>query len=85
MSDVSPLSAVSELAFDSLSHVLSCFLFLLLLFLPRPLALSVLSLVCYWSILQTFFSPENSLFFPSVKSLFLFCMALVEQLGNDSW
>ena len=54
-----------------------------LVFLPRPLAPSVLPFFCKWSFLLTFFSPENSRYF-SLR-VRLFCVALVEQLGDDSW
>ena len=76
MSDVTLLSGISGLSFDS------PFLSLLLFFLPSPLALSVLSFFCYWSILLTFFQKTIKYFLLRVR---LFCMALVEQLRDDSW
>ena len=81
MSDVTPLSGISGLSLDSpyLSHVLFCYLFLLL------------CLSCPFSANSPFsrrFSTHSSndlrltgrRFFP----LFL-CMAPVKQLGDDSW
>ncbi len=56
----------------------------LLFLLPSPLALSVLSFFSAngpFSCL--FFSSENLKYF-SLR-VRLFCMALVEQLGDDSW
>ena len=56
MSDAPLWFEMSGLSFDS------PFLSPLLFFLPSPLALSVWSFFCLWSILLTFF-PENSDFF----------------------
>ena len=72
-----PLSGISGLSFDF------PFLSPLLFLLPSPLALSVLSCFCYWSILRTFFLQKTLKYF-SLR-VRLFCMALVEQLGDDSW
>ena len=77
MSDVPLLSGISGLSFDF------PFLSPLLFLLPSPLALSVLSCFCYWSILRTFFLQKTLKYF-SLR-VRLFCMALVEQLGDDSW
>ena len=76
MSDVTPLSGISGLSFDS------PFLSPLLFFLPSPLALSVLSFFLLMVHSPGFF-PENS----QICSLRvrLFCMALVVQLGDGSW
>ena len=88
MSDVSLLSGISGLSFDSLSYLLSSFFSSLLFslfffsFLPSPLALSVLSFFCLWSILLTFFQKTLKSFSLRVR---LLCMALGEQLGDDSW
>ena len=61
-----------------LSYLLSCF------FLPSPLALPLLSFF-----LLKVHSPEFVFFFRKLKyfslKVRLFCMALVEQLGDDSW
>ena len=53
------------------------FLISSLVFLPTPLALSVSSFVCWWSILLTFFKKILKYF--SLKFR-LFCMVLAEQL-----
>ena len=66
MSDVTLLSGISGLSFDS------PFLSPLLFFLPSSLALSVLS----------FF--QKTLKYFSLR-VWLFCMALIEQLGDDSF
>ena len=77
MSDVTLLSGISRLLFD-------CpYLSPLLIFLPSPLALAVLSFFCYWSILLTFFLQKTLKYF-SLR-VRLFCYALVEQLGDDRW
>ena len=74
MSDVSLLSGISGLSFWDL---LSCFYCLVLL----------LFLFCHFSANGPFscllFSSENLKYF-SLR-VRLFCMALVEQLGDDSW
>ena len=57
MSDISLLSGISGLSFDSS--------FLSLVFLPRPLALSVLSFFCQQSILLTFFQKTRIFFVQS--------------------
>ena len=66
---------------------LVCFLFVFVVvvvdFLPNPLAHSVLSFFCLWSILLTFFFHKTLKYFS--LTVRLFCMALVEQLGDDSW
>ena len=51
--------------------------------LPIPVGPSVLSFFFANSTVSTFFSPEN----PENISLRVkrFCMAFVEQLGDDSW
>ena len=69
MSDVVFLSGISGLSFDS--PFLSP-----LFFLPGPFALSVVS------ILLTFFQKTLKYFLLRVR---LFCKALVEQLGDNSW
>ena len=56
MSDVTLLSGISGLSFDS------PFLSPLLFLLPSPLALSVLSFFCYWSILLIFFQISQIFF-----------------------
>ena len=73
MSDVSLLSGISGLSFWDL---LSCFycLVLLLFFL-------VIFLLMVHS--PAFYFSENLKYFP--LRVRLFCMALVEQLGDDSW
>ena len=75
MYDVPPLSEISGLSFDSsFLSPLSFFCQVLLL-----------SLSCHFSANgPTFFSPDNSLIFVCYE-LGFFCMALVEQLGDDSW
>ena len=74
MSDICLLSGISRLSFDS------PFLSPLLFLLPSPLALSVLAFFCpfFW----LFFQKTLKYFLLMVR---LFCMALVEQLGDDSW
>ena len=74
MSDVSPVSGISGLSFDS--PFLSP-LFFLSFYLPSPLALSVLLFFLLMVYSHDFF-PEN------LRTVRLFCMALVEQLGNNS-
>ena len=73
MSDISLLSGISGLSFDS------PFLSPVLFFLPNPFALS-----CFVIFLMMVHSPD---FFPGyfLLRVRLFCMALVEQLGDDSW
>ena len=58
-----------------LSYLLSCFVFL-----PSPLALSVLSFFLLM-VHSDFSLQKTQIFF--IKSFF--CMALVKQLGDDSW
>ena len=73
MSDVSLLSGISGLSFGDL---LSCFYCLVLL----------LFLFCHFSANGPFsclLFSENLKYFP--LRVRLFCMALVEQLGDDSW
>ena len=70
MSNVPLLFGISGLSFDS------PFVSPLLFFLPSPLALSVLSFF-----LLMVHSPDK--YFSLMVRLF--CMALVEQLGDDSW
>ena len=78
MSDVALLSGISGLSFDSpfLSPLLFFFFCLVLL----------LFLSCHFSAN----CPFSRLFFQKTLKYFslrvrLFCMALVEQLGDDSW
>ena len=52
MSDVSLLSGISGLSFDSPFF----------LFLPSPLALSVVSFFCLWSVLGLFFQKTQIFF-----------------------
>ena len=58
-------------------HLLFCF------FLPCPVAPSDLSFFCYWSIFLTVYF-QNILQHFSLRDS-LFCMALVEHLGDGSW
>ena len=74
MSDVFLLSGISGLLFDSpfLSH-------LLLFFLSSPPSpFSLESLMVHSPIFQ-----KTPAFF--LLKIWLFCMALIEQLGDDSW
>ena len=76
MSDVTLLSGISGLPFDS------TFLSPLLFFLPSPLALFVLFFFLLIVCSPDFFPRKLRYFSLRVR---LFCMALVEQLGDDSW
>ena len=90
MSYVPLLSGISGLSFDSpfLSPLFFLSLFFFFFSLPSPLALSVLSFFCLCihffclSILLTFFQKTLKYFSLRVR---LYCMALVEQLQDDSF
>jgi len=76
MFDVYPLPGISELPFDSsfLSHAV---FFCLVLF---SFCLVIFLLMVHFPDL----SPQKTLKYFSLR-VRLFCMALVEQLGDDSW
>ena len=74
MSDVSPLSGISGLSFDS--TLLSPLLFICLVLLP------FLSFSASWSFLLNFFQKILQYF--SLRER-LFCMTPVQQLGEVSW
>ena len=78
MSDGSLLSGISGLSFDS--PFLSPLLFFF--YLPSHLALSVLIVIFLLMVHFPFFQKTLKYFSLRVR---LFCMALVEQLGDDSW
>ena len=88
LSDVYLLSGISGLSFESafLSPLLIFFSFFLFLFLSSLLVLYV----CHFSANGLVFCFVWSFFFSRKLKYFslrvrLFCMALVEQLGDESW
>ena len=75
MADVSPLSGITGLSFDS--HIPSP-----VVFLSSSLAVSGLSFFCEWSILLNCFKKLLQHF--SLRDRLL-CITVVEQLGDDIW